>query len=119
MLRLQVDGPRASVNVVLAIHDETTAPLIHTPIYGTDSKWLFLPPGEHLLEIPLGIIELNSGKYNFVVGVTDPKTGLALTRVQGLRPFRVFSRGVAWGKIVRPAVAQLKPLPIESSIPPG
>jgi hypothetical protein len=76
-----------------------------------------LPPGEHLLEIPLGIMDLNAGKYHFVVGIIDMKSGIGLARVQGLRPFRVFSNHTVWGRIVRPAVAQLKPLPNKSSTP--
>lgn len=119
MLRLQVDGSRAGARVALAIHDETTAALVQIPIYGPDSRLLHLPPGEHLLEIPLGIMDLNSGKYIFVVSITDASTGIALARVQALRSFRVMSTGVAWGKIVRPAVAQLKALPKDSSPPPG
>jgi lipopolysaccharide transport system ATP-binding protein len=120
MLRVQVDGPRDRACVLLTIHDETTAPLVCTPIYDSLSRPFTLPPGEHLLEIQLGPIDLNAGKYNFVVGITDPdRGGIALARVQGLRPFRVFSRHTVWGRIVRPVVAQLKPLPIRSSTPPG
>ena len=115
VLRIQVDGPRAAGAVpIITIHDESTAPVQCTPIRDADSRALILPPGEHLLEIPLGIIELNAGKYNFVVGIADAKTGIGLARVQGLRPFRVFSKHVAWGRIVRPAVAQLKTLPRKS-----
>jgi lipopolysaccharide transport system ATP-binding protein len=111
VLRLQVDGPRARAHASLTIHDQTTAPLVYTPIYGADSRMLSLPPGDHLLEIPLGIIELNAGKYSFVVGILDPDTETGLARVQGLRPFRVLAKRTAWAKFVRPAVGQLKALP--------
>lgn len=111
VLRLQVDGPRACAHALLTIHDEAMAPLVCMPIYDADSRKLSLPPGEHLLQIPLGIMDLNAGKYNFVVGISDPSTGIGLARVQGLRPFRVLSKATVWGKIVRPAVGQLKTLP--------
>jgi lipopolysaccharide transport system ATP-binding protein len=115
MLRVQVDASRARVIPAIFIHDEASAPVVSTPIRDASSQALALPPGEHLLEIPLGTIELNAGKYHFVVGMLDVATGTGLARVQGLRPFRVISKGVTWGKIVRPAVAQLRTLPQDSS----
>jgi lipopolysaccharide transport system ATP-binding protein len=115
VLRVQVDGPRASAAPNLAIHDEAMLALIHIPLVDADSRTLLLPPGEHVLEIPLGEIELNTGKYSFVAGVLDPNGSIVLGRVQGLRPFRVSSRYAAFGKIVRPAVAQLKSLPQNAS----
>ncbi|QBQ54490.1 ABC transporter ATP-binding protein [Nitrosococcus wardiae] len=106
MLRVRVDGPRRGAHVSLFIHDETMAPVVCTPIYDADSRMLCLSPGEHHLEIPLGIIDLNAGKYSFVVAIRDVKTSISLARVQGLRSFRVFSERTHWGKIVRPAIPQ-------------
>lgn len=115
VLRMQVDGPRACAHASLYIMDETMAPLVCTPIHDACSQMLCLPPGEHLLEIPLGIIELNAGKYNFVVSIWDANTSITLARGEGLRPFRVFSDQTHWGKIVRPAVPQLRALPKKAS----
>jgi homopolymeric O-antigen transport system ATP-binding protein len=111
VLRLQIDGPRASAAPNLAIHDEGMMALVHIPLLNADSRALLLPPGEHVLEIPLGSIELNTGKYSFVAGIVDPNGSIVLGRVQGLRPFRVISKYAVFGKIVRPAIAQLKPPP--------
>jgi homopolymeric O-antigen transport system ATP-binding protein len=115
VLRLQIDGPRAGAIPNIAIHDETMMALVHIPLLDADSRVLLLPPGEHVLEIPLGSIELNTGKYSFVAGILDPNGQVVLGRVQGLRPFRVSSKYAAFGKVVRPAVAQLKPLPRSAS----
>jgi lipopolysaccharide transport system ATP-binding protein len=115
MLRVQVDASRASVAPAIYIHDEASSAVVSTPLRDANSRALVLPPGEHLLEIPLGTIDLNAGKYSFVVGMLDVATGTGLARVQGLRPFRVISKGVSWGKIVRPAVARLRTLPQDSS----
>jgi len=114
-LRMHVDGPRACAHAFLTIHDEAMAPLVCTPIQDADSRMLCLSSGEHLLEIPLGVVELNAGKYNFVVAIVDANTSVVLTRVEGLRPFRVFSDRTHWGKIVRPAVPQLGALPKKAS----
>jgi hypothetical protein len=118
MLRVRVDASRARVIPSIYIHDEASAPVISIPIRDALSGSLVLPPGEHLLEIPLGTIDLNAGKYSFVVGMLDVATGTGLARVQGLRPFRVISKGVSWGKIIRPAVAQLRTLPKDTSSVP-
>jgi lipopolysaccharide transport system ATP-binding protein len=109
LLRLKIDGPRAGATPSIAIHDEGMMALVHIPLLASDSRALFLPPGEHELEIPIGTIELNTGKYCFVAGILDPNGSIVLGRTQGLRPFRVASRIAAFGKIVRPAVAQAKP----------
>jgi len=104
VLRMQVDGPRACAHVWLYIHDEAMAPLVCIPIHDASSRMLALRPGEHLLEVPLGIVELNAGKYSFVVGILDADTSIVLARVGGVRPFRVLADQTHWGKIVRPAV---------------
>ena len=62
---------------------------------------LCLPPGKYLLEIPLGIIELNAGKYSFVVSIWDAIIS-TLARVEDLRAYMVFSDRTQWGKIVGP-----------------
>lgn len=103
-LRVRIDGPRAGAHVLVFIHDETMAPLVCVPIQNADGGMLLLSPGEHALEIPLGIVDLNAGKFNFVIGIRDASTSISLARVEGLRPFRVFSDRTQWGKIVRPAV---------------
>jgi lipopolysaccharide transport system ATP-binding protein len=111
VLRLQIDGPRAGAVPNIAIHDEGMMALMHIPLLNAESRILVLPPGEHLLEIPIGNIELNTGKYCFVAGIVDPNGSIVLGRVQGLRPFRVIANYAVFGKIVRPAIAQLKPPP--------
>lgn len=115
LLRMRVDGPRACAHVLLAIEDQALSTLVCIPIHDAYSQILCLPPGEHLLEIPLGIIDLNFGKYTFVVEIFDTNTSIILARVDCLRPFRVFSDQTHWGKIVRPAVAQLRTLPKKAS----
>ena len=119
LLRMQVDGPRACAHAWLYIHDEAKLPLVCTPIHDAYSQMLCLPPGEHLLEIPLGIIELNAGKYNFVVAILDANTSIVLARVEGLRSFRVLSDQTQWGNIVRPAKAQLRAPPNKASTVSG
>jgi lipopolysaccharide transport system ATP-binding protein len=105
--RVRIGGPRTGAHVLVFIHDETMAPLVCVPIHSPGGGMLLLSPGEHTLEVPLGVVDLNAGKFNFVIGVRDANTSISLARVEGLRPFRVFSDATQWGKIVRPAVPTL------------
>jgi lipopolysaccharide transport system ATP-binding protein len=107
VLRLQVTGRRGCAHAWLYIHDATMAPLVCTPLHDASSQMLCLPPGEHLLDVSLGIMELNAGKYSFVVAVLDAETSVVLGRVAGLRPFRVLSDQIHWGSVVRPAVPRV------------
>lgn len=108
ILHLRVDEPTTGVQVVLYIHDDAMAPLVCTPVQDQESQLICLPPGEHVLEVPLGVIDLNAGKYSFVISLRDAQTSVSLSRVQGLKAFRVFSDHTHWGKVVRPSVPRLK-----------
>lgn len=106
-LRVRVDGPRTGAEVSLFIQNEAMAPVICIPMNDVDSLPLCLPPGEYSLETPLGNLDLNGGKYSFVVSISDAQSSISLTRVQGLRPFRTFSHRTRWGSIVRSAIPKV------------
>ncbi len=53
------------------------------------------------LRVNLGSLELNAGRYSFVLTVTDPLARQSLTRVQGICPFRIRANDVQWGQFVR------------------
>ena len=108
-LDLALDETCGAAEVLLYIHDEAMAPLMCFPVQDTGSRMLQLGSGRHRLVIPLGPMELNSGKYSFVVGVRDPETHTVFTRVQGLHPFRILSEATYWGRLVRPAPTTLEP----------
>ena len=106
-LRIRVGGPPSGAEVTVFIQNEAMAPLVCIPLRDTDSNALCLAPGDHMLRIPLGILDLNAGKYTFVVSAIDLNSSTSLVRTQGLRPFRVFSQHTEWGSIVRPAVPRI------------
>lgn len=101
-LTLVIDDTCAAAEVLLYIHDEGMSPLVCFPIQNDSSSMLLLRPGLYQLDIPLGQLDLNSGKYSFVVGIRDPETHTVFARVQGLHPFRISSESTYWGRIVRP-----------------
>lgn len=103
-LTLDVERSCHGAEVLLYIHDEAMAPLVCFPVQDTASHLLRLGPGQHQLDIPLGPMELNAGKYSFVVAVRDPENHTIFARAQGLLPFRVFAESAYWGRIVRPVL---------------
>lgn len=105
-LALRVGALTTRAIVSLFIHDEALMPVICTPLAEADGRPTPFGPGEHELEVPLGALDLNAGKYSFVVSVQDAETHVSLARVQGLSPFRVYSERKHWGKVVRPATAR-------------
>jgi lipopolysaccharide transport system ATP-binding protein len=104
VLGLEVDQQLRAASIILSVHDEAQAPLICMPIFDSKSCLIQLAPGRHRLEIPLGVLDLNTGKYSFVIALRDADTSVILARKQGLRPFRISSEKTYWGKIIRPVV---------------
>ena len=51
--------------------------------------------------IPLGSLDLTSGKYCLVLIVVDPKKKSVLARLQGVGPFRVVAERFEWTSFVR------------------
>lgn len=115
VMRVRINASSPAAHAHLFIHDEAMAPIVCTPILNSTAGMLALEPGEHRLELPLGKLDLNAGKYSFVVSVQDAATGVSLIRAQGLRPFRVFADRTHWGKVVRPAVAKTLEAPAKAS----
>jgi lipopolysaccharide transport system ATP-binding protein len=106
-LRLRVAGPRNGAQITLYIHDEALTPVVCIPVMEDTDRFLSLPPGEWRLRVPLGSLDLNAGKYSFVLAVRDDRTMVALSRLQGLAPFRIFASRSHWGNVVRPSRAQV------------
>ncbi len=103
-LEIRIFRGDSDVSIGLEIHDETMSPILSIPVYNVDGKPARFPSGHIQLELPIGKLDLNAGRYSFVIGVSDYNTREILVRIQGLRPFRVYAEQTYWGKIVRPMV---------------
>ena len=101
-LHIKVGRLDARVLINLCIMDEAMTPVLGFPICADDGTHAQLVGPNIHLDIHLGVIELNSGKYSLMLAVTDASTKELLLRVQGLTPFRVFAETSYWAKIVRP-----------------
>jgi hypothetical protein len=107
-LRLSKRVENGELNLV--IRDGAMAPVITLPLYKIREGKTLSSPGDYLLEIELGKVELNGGKYSFVVYMRDSKSGINLGRVEGVCPFQVVASSHYYSRIVRPVVGQLSAL---------
>lgn len=106
-LGFRIDKSISRANLVIVIRNDAEMPVRTFPICDREGKPASFSAGEHLVEIPLGPIELNNGKYAFVVALSDESSRVILIRVQGLHPFRVVSPGNYWSAGVSPRPSRL------------
>lgn len=89
----------------VAIHDQVEQPVINY----RSNKVFQLGRGRYDICIDLGSIDLNGGRYSFVIGLSDHKSKECLTRMEGVLPFVLQSDIVDWGTVIRPVNIQLNP----------
>ena len=107
VLTLRIVDPQKRAHVNLYIHDEAMTPVVCFPIQDETGEPLCVEGGRWQVNIPLGTLDLNAGKYSFVIAVRDAGTSLSLCRLQGVLPFRIAATQSHWGKIVRSSRAQI------------
>jgi hypothetical protein len=90
----------------VVIQDAALAAVLSIPVMDVQGQIIELPPGEHTLRVPLGVMELNAGRYSFVIGVREVRLNTNLCRHQGIGPFRVHAERVHWAKLVRNSVSE-------------
>ena len=104
ILDLEIGNTSRGAQLHVYVMDESMSPIICIPVIESDGQIHAIPSGSTTITIPLGPLELCSGKYNFTVAIMDSERGTTLNRSQGLHPFRVFASETNWGRIVRPFV---------------
>jgi len=80
-----------------------------TPVvYFKDESMHSMPNGCGEFTFDVGVIDLNSGKYSFTVGLMDTVTREAVVRLEGISPFLVVGDSYEWGSIIRTTTSQLQ-----------
>ncbi|MBI5314540.1 MAG: ATP-binding cassette domain-containing protein [Nitrospirae bacterium] len=105
-IKLHINSNRSVAIMHIYIMDEAMNPVVCLPVNNTEGKLNLFPSGVLEVKISMGTVELSSGKYSITIAVMDSETNEALSRVQGLSPFRIISDRVQWGKLVRHIVPQ-------------
>jgi lipopolysaccharide transport system ATP-binding protein len=103
-LEINVDPHITAARVSLYIDDESQANIVAYPLETERGRPLHVGPGEHTIEVDLGLLDLNSGTYSFMISIVDVDNQLSLLRQAGISPFRLADQTVTWAKIVRPTV---------------
>ena len=96
----------------VSIDDETQRQVIGYTLLGSDGEPRVFSPGRHAIRIDLGPLDLNAGRYSFLVNVSQIGDRLSLLRQSAVRPFRVKADSLLWAKVVRNANAADIDLPI-------
>jgi lipopolysaccharide transport system ATP-binding protein len=105
-IKLHINSNRSGAIMHIYIMDEAMNPVVCLPVNNTEGTLNLFPAGMLEVKMSMGAVELASGKYSITIAVMDPETNEALSRVQGLNPFRIISDRVQWGKLVRYVVPQ-------------
>jgi len=90
-LTLRIAGTQNRAHLNVFIHDEALTPIVCLPVQDEAGEPLCLQTGQCRVSVPVGILELNAGKYSFVIGVRDASTSISLCRLQGVLPFRIYA----------------------------
>ncbi|MGO8843604.1 MAG: polysaccharide ABC transporter ATP-binding protein [Methyloceanibacter sp.] len=102
VLHLQIQSEYRGAYVDIYIHDEARNAVISFPLHDNKSEPLLFKPGDYQVEIPLGPLDLNSGKYSLGLGVRDADSAIVMVHAEGFSPFRISGKESHGGKIVRP-----------------
>jgi homopolymeric O-antigen transport system ATP-binding protein len=105
-IKLHINSNKSGAIMQIYIMDEAMNPIVCMPVNNTEGKLNMFPSGVLEVQMSMGTVELASGRYSITISVIDSETREALSRVQGLSPFRVISDKVHWGKLVRHVVPQ-------------
>jgi lipopolysaccharide transport system ATP-binding protein len=95
---------KSDFRLFLYIMDMQSTPVV----YFKDESMHSMPNGCGEFTFDVGVIDLNSGKYSFTVGLMDTVTREAVVRLEGISPFLVIGNSYDWGSIIRPTTAQLQ-----------
>ena len=90
LLRFRVSETGQAVKLVIVIRDGAEVPIRTFPVLNENGNDAEFEAGEHLIEVLLGSVELNAGRYKFVVWLQENTTGVITSRVADLQPFKVY-----------------------------
>jgi lipopolysaccharide transport system ATP-binding protein len=115
---MEAKVPSASLplNLTLYVVDQTYRPIMCFPDIPHDWQ----PDGSDTyvgrLCVSLGPLELNGGRYSFVLQVQERESSSYIARIQGLAPFAVRTEELYWAPLVRDVSTHSHPHDSESHV---
>lgn len=104
-LRVRVKQPSNVNQIRVCIVDESLTPVTAYILSGSCDEIYQLScadPGDTEVRFELGVLNLNSGRYSFLVAVSDAADGTVNLRIENLQPFVVTGVAiVTWAPILK------------------
>ncbi len=100
-LELEAGGIAGGFELMVSIDDEALTQVYCFPVEDPGGQPVRFRGGKVSVRLDLGMIELNAGRYSFLIHVRETGTEEFALRHQGLLPFAVRADRVHWGKVVR------------------
>jgi lipopolysaccharide transport system ATP-binding protein len=100
-LEVAAAGVVGDYEMMVSIDDEAMTQIYCFPVEDDRGQVVRFRGGVVTVRLDLGRIELNTGRYSFLVHVRESDTQEFALRHQGLLPFVVRAERVQWGKVVR------------------
>jgi len=107
-LEVLIQSASESNTIGVYIDDESQSQVVGYPLHDMKGNLLEFGNGVHVIKIPLGVIDLNTGQYSFMIAVRDTVNQTTLLRIAGVYPFLVIGDKKMWTKIVRPVTPCLQ-----------
>lgn len=106
---LKCDPGIHDTSVSVYVMDQAQTPIICYPDIPHSLPLQSDGSRSEMLRMSLGRLDLNAGRYSFVLAVMERGSERCLCRQQGLLPFQVTSTSMHWGSIVRQVTLQSLP----------
>jgi lipopolysaccharide transport system ATP-binding protein len=92
--------------LTLYIMSQSLFPLICSIVKDTDGEKKLFDPGEHQIELDLGSLDFNAGKYPLTITANDASNHKFLIRDEGRATITITNEEVNWGFLRRDLVAE-------------
>jgi hypothetical protein len=102
---VDLNAPGRTAKILLSILDESNTGIIYFSVKDAVGNDLIFGEGKHRLNVPIGMLDLNGGRYSFLVAIVDSETNSVLLRQQGIYPFQIGGATFTNAKIVRPTIS--------------
>lgn len=92
--------------VEIYLHTVSMVPVVGSKLLNPDNSTLILKPGTHELDVDLGRVDLNAGKYPLMISITETKSKTSLCRTEGNASITIKKESSDWGFLSRSFIAR-------------
>ena len=100
-VQIEVAVGKHPIEVQLYVMDQASTPVICYPGITPERDHFQRDNNSISMSLPIGRLDLNAGRYSWVVAIKSLKDGVCLCRSEGIAPFHIVASQVHWGAVVR------------------